>query len=498
MLEWQRKAKEAKLAKKRAAGEASGDEDDEDADEARARKRELRRVQGEDVSSGKVSCLCEVTRLPAPVHPADTLLGFPVSVHRPAPPRCQTDDDGQQLTAFNLQEERQDGYFAETGDFVWHKTKAEDTDAWLDSLKDSEPVADTVRPPPCSRTHVRGASLHLTWWWRVVVAARVRVQTKKDADESDSEEEEQAVDMVAMQRVVLRHLRPGETAVAALQRLGGKAKAPKTKRARGGIVGLGVQPEEVKTLTVKKLKRVLNSLSVQYHNVVEMDELRRLAVEVRRLVLERWSVFGVEAHCEPRTRWCTTLQGLNKEANRAAEEAATLAAQKDPRAFNELTDAVDVLVRNGMPDIYEITYEKLKRKLDAQPGETPPPPFAWGALVCLDPHHAVLCWLVWFHPVAATMTAAAAARAAAAAELAAERAAEQAAAAGNGASAGAGAGAQQPTGQEAKWMYKWTQDAAEEFGPYTTSEMAAWQQQVRFQCPMVVVVRATRVWQGAN
>ena len=323
-------------------------------------------------------------------------------------------------------------------------------------------------------------------------------QTKKDADESDSEEEEQAVDMVAMQRVVLRHLRPGETAVAALQRLGGKAKAPKTKRARGGIVGLGVQPEEVKTLTVKKLKRVLNSLSVQYHNVVEMDELRRLAVEVRRLVLERWRVFGVEAHCEPRTRWCTTLQGLNKEANRAAEEAATLAAQKDPRAFNELTDAVDVLVRNGMPDIYEITYEKLKRKLDAQPCETPPPPFAWGALVCLDPHHAVLGWFVWFHPVAATMTAAAAARAAAAAELAAERAAEQAAAAGNGASAGAGAGAQQPTGQEAKWMYKWTQDAAEEFGPYTTSEMAAWQQQVRFQCPMVVVVRATRVWQGAN
>ena len=96
------------------------------------------------------------------------------------------------------------------------------------------------------------------------------------------------------------------------------------------------------------------------------------------------------------------------------------------------------------------------------------------------------------------MTAAAAARAAAAAELAAERAAEQAAAAGNGASAGAGAGAQQPTGQEAKWMYKWTQDAAEEFGPYTTSEMAAWQQQVRSQCPVVVVVSAARVWHGAS
>ena len=45
-------------------------------------------------------------------------------------------------------------------------------------------------------------------------------------------------------------------------------------------IALGVSPPDVASLGVKKLKRVLNSLYINHANVVEMEELRRLAVQV--------------------------------------------------------------------------------------------------------------------------------------------------------------------------------------------------------------------------
>lgn len=104
-------------------------------------------------------------------------------------------------------------------------------------------------------------------------------QTKRDEDESDSEEESAPVDVPAMLRVVLALVRPGETPAGALQRLSGKRK-PAAKRKAGQAKGLGVQPSEVPTLGVKKLKRVLNSLGIKHFNVVEIEELRDLARKV--------------------------------------------------------------------------------------------------------------------------------------------------------------------------------------------------------------------------
>lgn len=38
------------------------------------------------------------------------------------------------MTPFNLSQEREEGYFAASGDFVWKKVDRDDTDAWLESL----------------------------------------------------------------------------------------------------------------------------------------------------------------------------------------------------------------------------------------------------------------------------------------------------------------------------------------------------------------------------
>jgi len=44
------------------------------------------------------------------------------------------DDDGQKLTPFNLEDEEEEGYFDDTGNFVFNKEKNNIRDSWLDSI----------------------------------------------------------------------------------------------------------------------------------------------------------------------------------------------------------------------------------------------------------------------------------------------------------------------------------------------------------------------------
>lgn len=97
-------------------------------------------------------------------------------------------DDGIQLEPFNLEREREEGYFDEAGNFVEYVLEKEEKDAWLDSLAMDPTLADRVSTIP-----------------------------KND----DEEQELSSDDVGKIKRRIATVLEPGETVLQALKRLKG-------------------------------------------------------------------------------------------------------------------------------------------------------------------------------------------------------------------------------------------------------------------------------------
>lgn len=108
--------------------------------------------------------------------------------------------DDESLMAFNLDKERQEGYFDDDGNYVEYAEEKDETDLWLDKdAKVDERLAS-------------GA-------------------IKRSTAALEEEEDAQAMterDVAEMQREIAGYLKPGETVLGALKRLGGKASGKKS------------------------------------------------------------------------------------------------------------------------------------------------------------------------------------------------------------------------------------------------------------------------------
>ncbi|KAH9621912.1 hypothetical protein KSS87_008012 [Heliosperma pusillum] len=105
-------------------------------------------------------------------------------------------DDGIAMEPFNLEKEREEGYFDEAGNFVEYVTENEEKDAWLDSVE--------VDPK---------------------LAERLSSVRKND----DEEKETSPDDVGKMKRRIANALEPGETVLQALKRLKGHSSDKKAK-----------------------------------------------------------------------------------------------------------------------------------------------------------------------------------------------------------------------------------------------------------------------------
>lgn len=107
--------------------------------------------------------------------------------------------DDESLMAFNLDKERQEGYFDDDGNYVEYAEEKDETDLWLDKdAKVDERLAS-------------GA-------------------IKRSTAALEEEEDAQAMterDVAEMQREIAGYLKPGETVLGALKRLGGKTSGKK-------------------------------------------------------------------------------------------------------------------------------------------------------------------------------------------------------------------------------------------------------------------------------
>eukprot|EP00891_Asterochloris_glomerata_P005942 jgi/Astpho2/5942/fgenesh1_pg.00080_%23_134_t len=146
----------------------------------------------------------------------------------------QDEDEGIKLTAFNMAEERADGYFDEGGHYVENKKDdEEEKDAWLASGEGGAVVSNTVRQ-------------------------RVEEQRRKMAAA------EEAPEMTLRQECELKGtvaaiLQPGETVTAALKRLGGQRQ----QRTRGGKAGKQPRapPTEAELAAREQLDRLTEAAS---------------------------------------------------------------------------------------------------------------------------------------------------------------------------------------------------------------------------------------------
>ncbi|KDO34071.1 hypothetical protein SPRG_01345 [Saprolegnia parasitica CBS 223.65] len=113
------------------------------------------------------------------------------------------DDDGVRMMPFNLKEDREDGHFDDSGNFVWAKgDKAVQEDAWLDGVSAQD----------------------------MEIAEMARLQRQEAADdEAETWTERRA------KSVFMEVLNEGETVLAALRRLGKKPK-PKTAKQKKVVV----------------------------------------------------------------------------------------------------------------------------------------------------------------------------------------------------------------------------------------------------------------------
>uniref|UniRef100_A0A7C8ZEX7 CD2 antigen cytoplasmic tail-binding protein 2 n=1 Tax=Opuntia streptacantha TaxID=393608 RepID=A0A7C8ZEX7_OPUST len=105
-------------------------------------------------------------------------------------------EDGIEMEPFNLEREREEGYFDEAGNFVEYVLEKEEKDAWLDSVE--------VDPQ---------------------LAERISTVTKNDNEEQDLSSN----DIGKIKRRIANALEPGETVLHALKRLKGNSNDKRAK-----------------------------------------------------------------------------------------------------------------------------------------------------------------------------------------------------------------------------------------------------------------------------
>ncbi|KAK9677614.1 hypothetical protein RND81_11G155800 [Saponaria officinalis] len=105
-------------------------------------------------------------------------------------------NDGIPMEPFNLEKEREEGYFDEAGNFVEYVAEKEEKDAWLDSVEVDPKLAERLSSIP---TNV------------------------------DEEKETSPDDIGKMKRQIADALEPGETILQALKRLKGHSSDKKAK-----------------------------------------------------------------------------------------------------------------------------------------------------------------------------------------------------------------------------------------------------------------------------
>lgn len=104
-------------------------------------------------------------------------------------------DDGIQITPFNLKEEQQEGSFSKDGNFVWDK-KDEIKDAWLDDID----------------------------WVKIKAKSKDDLEKEQQEDEEEDEKEGKYNELDHYKKM-FEFMKPGESVAKALRRLGGGKSA---------------------------------------------------------------------------------------------------------------------------------------------------------------------------------------------------------------------------------------------------------------------------------
>ncbi|KAL6655919.1 hypothetical protein ACP70R_006745 [Stipagrostis hirtigluma subsp. patula] len=111
-------------------------------------------------------------------------------------------DDGIRIEPFNLEREREEGYFDENGNFVEYARGNEIKDAWLDSVEVDPKYA-------------------------------AKVQNSKGKEKDDEFQDLSSDDIGKIKRRIANMLEPGETIIQALKRLKGTSTDKRAKMAEG-------------------------------------------------------------------------------------------------------------------------------------------------------------------------------------------------------------------------------------------------------------------------
>jgi len=116
---------------------------------------------------------------------------------------------------FNLKDERDEGHFDETGNYVWRKEQ-EEPDAWLANMDEAameNAIGEAAAALKVLRPRAPLRTLFLTLLFTI--------QRKNDALEKLDDEAPIVHDREALKEGLLQLLQPGETIPAGLRRLGG-------------------------------------------------------------------------------------------------------------------------------------------------------------------------------------------------------------------------------------------------------------------------------------
>lgn len=124
-------------------------------------------------------------------------------------------DGEQKMTAFNMNEEMEEGHFDKQGHFIW-KNEKEIRDNWLDNID----------------------------WQKITHSAETKDKYNLDnqglGTETDSEEESDKFDAISSYKKILTYLKPNETINKALKRLGGAdmklSSVERLKRKKAGTL----------------------------------------------------------------------------------------------------------------------------------------------------------------------------------------------------------------------------------------------------------------------
>lgn len=276
----------------------------------------------------------------------------------------QRNEDGIWIEPFNLNSERETGYYDASGNYVWTDNPREDAaDPWLAEMDEAERVGGIKLPPAVA-------------------------QSKAVGSEEDREREEDKPDLVRSLHRLVTLLQPGETVGAALRRLSSAARRSTT---------------------------------------------------ARRPATGR------------RGRHRATAEATATEATSVASDSSNESASAASSDLDALTEAADELVGTGQTDVYSMRYQDFLKQLNA---------FRVAQEMATHPQ-----------TVAATSSSS---PTAVAGRSGVGDATAAAAGEASAAQTGATSAAENFDEDAVLWEYKWSKDAAETYGPYTSTQMHQW------------------------